>query len=156
MCSQQRAGLTGRTIALYTAVAIGVVEVVGYGLWAGFVAAFGGGEVLLRGGITWASWIRLFFLAGPLTLLVASFIAIWSPRFGGVLLVMGGIASAVLAVLVMTPTPSTWSGGDGLVQYAFRYSMTLIIPFSLPMFLLGLWLVVDPPTTPSTTSAPER
>jgi len=154
MRRHKRLNQPARAVALFTAATIGAVEVVGYGLWAGFAAAFGGGEVLLRGGITWAHWIRLFFLAGPLTLLVASVVAMWCPRFGGILLAVGGIASAVLGILVMTPMPSTWSpGGDSLVFYAFKWSLTLIVPFSLPMLVLGLWLLVNRPTTPSTSSS---
>jgi hypothetical protein len=83
----------------------------------------------------------LFLLAGPMTILLASVLAIWRPLWAGIWLMLGGVASAVLAVVVMTPTPETWTpGGDSLGFYAFKWSLTLIIPFSLPMLVLGLWL----------------
>ena len=135
-----------RAVTLFTAAVVGGVEVVGYSLWALFVSTFGGGSVKLSGGITWANWIVLFLLVGPMTLLLASVLAIWRPRSAGIWLIVAGVTSAVLAVLAMTPTPDTWSpGGDRLGFYAFKWSLTLIIPFSLPMFVFGLWLMVSRP-----------
>jgi len=98
----------------------------------------------------------LFLLVGPMTLLLASVLAIWRPRWAGIWLVVGGTVSAVLAVLVMTPTPETWSpgpGGDRLGFHAFKWSLTLIMPFSIPIFVLGLWLLVSRPTSRSTGAA---
>ena len=84
-------------------------------------------------------------------------LAIWRPRLAGIWLVLAGVASAVLAVLVMTPTPDTWSpGGDSLGFYAFKWSLTLIIPFSLPMFVFGLWLIVSKVTLSRTVSPRSR
>lgn len=145
---RQRARSPIRAVTLFTAIVIGGVEVVGYCLWALFVGSFGGGGVKLQGGITWATWILLFLLVGPITLLAASVFAIWRPRWAGIWLMVAGFASAFLAILVMTPTPDTWSsGGDSLGFYAFKWSLTLIIPFSLPMVVFGLWLFVSRPTT---------
>lgn len=152
--SRQSALSNVRTIMHFTMIVVGGVEVVGYCLWAVFAGSFGGGGVKLQGGITWASWILLFLLVGPMTLLVASVLAIWRPRCAGIWLVIASVASAVLAVLVMTPTPDSWSpGGDTLWFYAFKWSLTLIIPFSLPMFVFGLWLMVSRPTNRSIEEA---
>ena len=97
---------TLRKIALSTAIVLGVLEVVGFGCWAVFASAFGGGGVKLWGGITWSMWILLFFLAGPITLLLASILANSRPLEAGIWLVLGGVASAVLAVVVMSPHPA--------------------------------------------------
>ncbi len=125
---------------------LGGAEVGAYFLFA-LVVASAGGSGHVQFGITFRTWIWLFFVAGPMTLFLAPICALWVPRLAGVWLVGASFATAKLAVVVMTPI--TWSsGGPGsetLGHYAFKWSLTLIIPFSLPMFTIGMWLIFSRP-----------
>ena len=113
--AKKRSPNADRVALLAKACLLGGAEVGGYSLWAKFAGSFGGSGVKLQGGVTWGTWIGLFFVSGPLTLLGASMCAFWAPRWAGVWLLGASVARAVLAVLVMMPTPQTWSGSsDGL------------------------------------------
>lgn len=134
---------SARTVMPVTTTVVGSVEVVGYCLWMIFVSSFGRGGVWLWGGITWEMWIVLFLLSGPMSLFLGSVLAMSRPRWAGYWLVIAGVCTTILAVLVMTPIPSTWSpGGDSLWVYSCKWSLTLIVPFSLPMLIYGSWLVL--------------
>ncbi|WP_145268121.1 hypothetical protein [Tautonia plasticadhaerens] len=95
----------------------------------------------LNGTISWTTWLLLFLLSGPMSLITASIIAIRHRRLAGAWLLTGAFVSSMAAVQVMTPPPGTWSGGPGMGAYIFRWSMALILPFPLPMLLLGLLLL---------------
>ena len=93
----------------------------------------------LHGAGSWANFLRLFLLTGPMTLFPASLLAIWRPRSAGIWLVFASFVSAVFAVLVMRPLPTDLVSSD----YVFKWSMALIVPFSLPLFALGWWLLAS-------------
>jgi hypothetical protein len=75
-------------------------------------------------------------------LLPASVVAVWRPRLAGWWLVVSAIASAIAAVLLMHPLlpgSGTWSpGGDSVAYHTTKWSLALIVPFSVPMSLVGL------------------
>jgi|RhiMetdeSRZDD1v2_1073273.scaffolds.fasta_scaffold235184_2 hypothetical protein len=128
-----------RTVMVFTGVALGGVEFVGACLWAIGGAGIYGSPL---GGGPWANRVIVFLLTGPMSLLPASVLAIWRPRWAGVWLTVTAVASAIAAVRVMDPLlpgAGEWSPGrDSVGYYTFKWSLTLIIPFSLPMLVLGL------------------
>ena len=137
-----------RRVLLRIAISLGVLQFLG-----GIFFLFGGGlgVPLLPG--TDAAWDLLlirFLLTGPMSLLPASVLAIWSPRLAGVWLVITAMGSVWLAVLVMTPAEpdvwimdrASWPNAVSLPFFIFKWSLALILPFSLPMLGLGLWILL--------------
>ncbi len=83
--------------------------------------------------------VLLFLMLGPMSLLPASLLAVWRPRLGAVWSIVTAVGSAMAAILVMAPLPGQ-AFCDG--YYVLKWSLTLILPFSLPMLILGMWLLL--------------
>lgn len=93
---------------------------------------------LFSGGPGWPMRIWPFLLSGPLAILPLAVLALWQRRLAGWLFVIVSFLSAIFAVRVMWSSPTEWSGDpSALPGYAFRWSLALILPFSVPMFVVG-------------------
>lgn len=98
-----------------------------------------GGLGLFSGGQQWAMRIWPFLLSGPLAILLLALLGIWQRRLAGWLFVGAALLSAIFAVRVMWSSPAEWSGDpSGIPGYAFRWSLTLIFPISVPLLLVGI------------------
>ena len=86
--------------------------------------------------------ILLLLVTGPTSFLLASFLAFWHPRAAGIWLTVTAVGLAMAAILVMTPLPEVPFYGDNLAYYVFRWSLGVILPFSLPVLILGMWFLV--------------
>ena len=94
---------------------------------------------LFSGGQEWAMRIWPFLLSGPLAILPLAVLGIWQRRLAGWLFVGASLFSAIFAVRVMWSSPAEWSGDPaGIPAYAFRWSLALIVPISIPIFLVGI------------------
>jgi hypothetical protein len=83
-----------------------------------------------------------FLIAGPLSVLPASILACYRPRWGGLWLIVGGVLSGYLIMFII-PHPNLRGG------LHFEALMPLLLA-SVPMFVLGTWLMLateQPPPT---------
>jgi hypothetical protein len=116
-----------RKALLWIGIVVGVLEIIGTAFFFMVAAAWGalGSEI---GGVF------VFFVTGPLLVLPASRLAFWAPRTAGMLLIIGGLFSAVWHIgVVMSP----W-GMEQLFRSepAFEAWVPLAL-VSLPMVVLG-------------------
>ena len=129
-----------RPLVLGIAVSLGSLQFVG-GIWWALAGTRIFGSPLQRVG-PWEIRVLLFLATGPMSLLPACVLAIWRPRLGGIWLTVTAVVSAIAAVLVMHPLlpgEGEWSpGGDSVAYYTLKWSLALIVPFSLPMLILGV------------------
>jgi hypothetical protein len=94
---------------------------------------------LFSGGPGWTMRIWPFLLSGPMAILPLAVLGIWQRRLAGWFFVTASFLSAIFAVRVMWSSPSEWSGDpSGLPGYALRWSLALIFPISVPLFVVGL------------------
>ena len=118
-------------------IAFGLVAFVGSVCWTIVGAGIYGSP--LTGPVGWIVKVVLFLLSGPMALFPLAILGIWRRRLAGWLLVIASSISAVFAVWVMWTPLAEWSGNpSGIPAYAFRWSLTLILPISIPLLLFGL------------------
>lgn len=138
-----------RTLLFGFAVSLGSLQFVGGILWA--LAGAGVYGSPLHGGAPWVNRVLLFLATGPMSLLPASVLAIWWPRLAGAWLTVTAVVSAIAAILVMHPIlpgSGEWSsGGESVAYYTLKWSLALIVPFSLPMLILGVAFLWSPGST---------
>ena len=129
-----------RNVLLWLALGLGTIEFLGACFWMCAGAGMYGSP--LRGGSEWTRNVIGFLVTCPLAMLPAAVLAIWRPRFAGLGLMVAAVMSAWFAVLVMWPPDHEWSENSNIsqAQYAFQWSLALILPLSLPSFLIGCCL----------------
>lgn len=115
---------------LWGAIIVGLLVFVG-----SFVPAY---VMFIFGGL--GRWEVAFYLAGPLSFLPASVISESRPRVGGIWFLVSAIACAIIAIRLMANP-----GGaiDPLASHlqVLLGPLLLIGPFSIPMVVLGVWLL---------------
>ena len=123
-----------RKVLLWLGVVVGVLEILGTAYWVVTAIAWGA----LTSEIANAS---VFLVTGPLLILPASILAFRAPGMAGMLLILGGLFSAVWHILV-TQSPH---GMEQLFRSepAFECWFPLTV-VSLPMVILGAAVLCSP------------
>jgi len=128
---EHRAALMTRKRWLYRLAFCGILSVgVALGIWHNFIGVRS--LWVFRSGEPLSSWIII--LAGPLSTLPATLLAIVRRSWGAAWLIAGGLFS--LGVVVITEMANSEVTTE-IASAAFRYSETI----ALPMVLLGLGLL---------------
>jgi hypothetical protein len=125
-----------RKALLWIGIGMGVLEILGTGFW--LMNAYACGSLASEIGN-----VSVFLVTGPLVVLPASIIAFRAPRTAAMLLILGGVFSAIWHIgVTMSPY-----GMEQLFQSqpAFEAWMPLAL-VSLPMVVLGVgYLFLGPP-----------
>jgi hypothetical protein len=127
----------GPTWLCSSGIAVGLIGFVGSVYWA--IAGAGMYGSPLTGRSEWITSVVLFLLSGPMALFPLAILAIWQRRWAGWLLVLSSFISAFFAVRVMWTPLADWSGNPSAIPaYAIRWSVTLVLPISIPILAFGL------------------
>jgi hypothetical protein len=133
----------GATWICLTGISLGLMGFVGSVFWAAAGAGIYGSP--LQGRRSWITAVILFLLTGPMALLPLAILGIWRRRWAGRLLVLASLVSAILAVRIMWSPLAEWSGDpSGIPASAFRWSLALIFPISVPILAIGLGFLRNP------------
>jgi hypothetical protein len=138
---------TLRRVVFGLLIFVGSVEFLGAMLWVIFALPYALDHRI------WVLLVVLFLFTGPMAMLPGTLLAIFRPRLAGTLLIAASFVGAVVAEIVMWDPGAEWSGPPGeRMPFAIRWSLTSILPFSLPLLAVGASLVWT--TRPSIKAKP--
>src|SRR5580765_8746625 len=107
----------------------GTVEGLGAALWCAAGAGIYGSPLAGMGGLELAH-VWAFLLTGPLSALLAAIVILWQPRWGAAWLIAGALASGTLV-----------SGALAAPYFTTDAHILPLALVSLPMLVIGLWLI---------------